>query len=93
MGRYLGLLGLKPTGEKAGIGLRRENFGIPESKKLKPCFCGFGLDFCDFESKLIQIVCRPLAGNFLQPVSGPCSIEKYPSSRMANRHTRIFDAG
>ena len=29
----------------------------------------------------------------LQPISGPCSIEKYPSSRMANRYTRIFDAG
>ena len=27
---------LKPTGEQAGIGLRRENFGFPESKKLKP---------------------------------------------------------
>ena len=35
-GRYWGLLGLKPAGEKAGIGLRRENFGFPESKKLKP---------------------------------------------------------
>ena len=29
----------------------------------------------------------------LQPISGPCSIEKYPSSWMANRYTRIFDAG
>ena len=29
----------------------------------------------------------------LQPISGPCSIEKYPSLRMANRYTRIFDAG
>ena len=29
----------------------------------------------------------------LQPLSGPCSIEKYPPSRMANRYTRIFDAG
>ena len=29
---------LKPTSEKAGIGLRRENFGIPESKILKPSF-------------------------------------------------------
>ena len=36
----------------------------------------------------------------LQPISGPCSIEKYPSlgmeypsSRMANRYTCIFDAG
>ena len=29
----------------------------------------------------------------LQLISGPCSIEKYPSSRMANRYTRIFDAG
>ena len=29
----------------------------------------------------------------LQPLSGPCSIEKYPSSRIANRYTRIFDAG
>ena len=29
----------------------------------------------------------------LQPISRPCSIEKYPSSRMANRYTRIFDAG
>ena len=28
-----------------------------------------------------------------QPISGPCSIEKYPSSRMANRYTCIFDAG
>ena len=28
-----------------------------------------------------------------QPISGACSIEKYPSSRMANRYTRIFDAG
>ena len=27
---------LKLTSEKAGIGLRRENFGFPESKKLKP---------------------------------------------------------
>ena len=26
-------------------------------------------------------------------ISGPCSIEKYPSSQMANRYTRIFDAG
>ena len=29
----------------------------------------------------------------LTPISGPCSIEKYPSLRMANRYTRIFDAG
>ena len=29
----------------------------------------------------------------LQPIFGACSIEKYPSSRMANRYTRIFDAG
>ena len=29
----------------------------------------------------------------LQPISGPCSIEKYPSSRMASRYNRIFDAG
>ena len=29
----------------------------------------------------------------LQPISRPCSIEKYPSSQMANRYTRIFDAG
>ena len=29
----------------------------------------------------------------LQPISRPCSIEKYSSSRMANRYTRIFDAG
>ena len=28
-----------------------------------------------------------------QPLSGPCSIEKYPSARMANRYTCIFDAG
>ena len=28
----------------------------------------------------------------LQLISGPCSIEKV-SSRMANRYTRIFDAG
>ena len=26
-------------------------------------------------------------------ISEPCSIEKYPFSRMANRYTRIFDAG
>ena len=26
-------------------------------------------------------------------ISGPCSIEKYPFSRMANRYTRIFGAG
>ena len=26
-------------------------------------------------------------------MSGPCSFEKYPSLRMANRYTRIFDAG
>ena len=31
---------LKLTGEKAGIGLRQENFGFPESKKLKPDFFG-----------------------------------------------------
>ena len=29
----------------------------------------------------------------LQLISEACSIEKYPSSRMANRYTRIFDAG
>ena len=29
---------LKPTSEKAGIGLRRENFGFPESRILKPSF-------------------------------------------------------
>ena len=28
-----------------------------------------------------------------QLISGSCSIDKYPSSRMANRYTRIFDAG
>ena len=33
------------------------------------------------------------AGNPLQPISGPCSIEKYSSLRMANRYTRIFDVG
>ena len=29
---------LKATSEQAGIGLRRENFGIPESKISKPSF-------------------------------------------------------
>ena len=29
---------LKPSGEKAGIGLRRESVRFPESKKLKPRF-------------------------------------------------------
>ena len=29
----------------------------------------------------------------LEPISEPCSMEKYPPSRMANRYTRIFDAG
>ena len=33
-----GLYCLKLTGEKAGIGLRRENFEIPESKILEPLF-------------------------------------------------------
>ena len=36
---------------------------------------------------------RPQRHHPLQHISGPCSIEKYPSSRMANRYTRIFDAG
>ena len=40
-------------------------------------------DFRRFEPR-----CPPL-----QPISGPCSIEKYVSSRMAKRYTRIFDAG
>merc|ERR1711965_677021 len=38
-------------------------------------------------------VSRPMAGYPLQLISGPCSIAKYPSSRMANRYNRIFDAG
>ena len=29
----------------------------------------------------------------LQPISGPRSIEKSPSSSMLDRYTRIFDAG
>ena len=33
---YSGFEALKPTSEKAGIGLRRENIGFPESKTLKP---------------------------------------------------------
>ena len=36
---------------------------------------------------------RPIADYPLQPISRPCSIEKSISSRMANRYTRIFDAG
>ena len=36
---------------------------------------------------------RATAANSLQPISRPCSIKKYPSSRMANRYNRIFDAG
>ena len=41
---YKGLEGrycLRPTSEKAGIGLRRENFEFPESRILKPSFLGF----------------------------------------------------
>ena len=35
---------------------------------------------------------RPQRHHPLQPISRPCSIEKYPSSPMASRYTRIFDA-
>ena len=31
--------------------------------------------------------------DLISPISGPCGIEKYPSSRIANRYGRIFDAG
>ena len=39
-----------------------------------------------------RIPSRTPDGHPFQPLSGPCSIEKV-SSRMANRYTRIFDAG
>ena len=48
---------------------------------------------CVFLRVNFLFVSRPMADYPLQPISGPCSIEKYPSSRMANRYTRIFDAG
>ena len=41
---------------------------------------------------MVQLVRDPAVNPF-QPISRPCSIEKYPSSQMANRYTRIFDAG
>ena len=49
---------------------------------------------CVFSQMGFQAVCqRPISDYPLQPISRPCSIEKYSSSRMANRYTRIFDAG
>ena len=39
---------LKPTSEKAGIGLRRENFEIPESRILKPSFLWFLIQLGQF---------------------------------------------
>ena len=39
---------LKPTSEKAGIGLRRENFGFPESRILKPSFLSFSIQIVSF---------------------------------------------
>ena len=81
---------LKPGGEKAGIGLRRESVRFPDIQKV--------------ESLISVILClnRPIltvswlwTHHFhpLKPISRPCSTEKYPSSRMANRYTHIFDAG
>ena len=68
--------------------------------------CGMCFSSCPTSSTYFSITkkCIFLRYNFLlcvlahiaQPlklISGPCSIEKYPSSRMANRYTRIFDAG
>ena len=50
-------------------------------------------DFDDLGFLLYDSVRVATAGNPLQPISRPCSIEKYPSSRMANRYARIFDVG
>ena len=57
-----------------------------------PGACEEGWEMCFF----FKWVVEPLESHGvhpLQPISRPCSIEKYPSSRMANRYTRIFDAG
>ena len=56
-------------------------FPIPVTKK------------CLFLRYNFLFVSAPCGAYPLQPISGPCSIEKYPSSRMANRYTCIFDAG
>ena len=52
----------------------------------EPLFADLGSPFYKF--------CRcTLTVQPLQPISRPCSKEKYPSSRMANGYTGIFDAG
>ena len=48
---------------------------------------------CLFLGSTLFLCHRDPDANPLQPISGPCSIGKYPSSRMANRYARIFDAG
>ena len=55
-------------------------------ESCEPLFDELGFLFHDF----VRVAA---ATNPHRPISGPCSIEKYPSSRMANRYTRIFDAG
>ena len=55
-------------------------------KELETCKTLFDEHFVGFGE-------QPAMPKPLQPVSRPCSIEKYPSSQMANRYTRIFDAG
>ena len=52
----------------------------------EPLLGDLGFPFYDF----VRVA---TAGNPLKPISRPCSIEKYPSLRLANRYTCILDKG
>ena len=59
---------------------------LPGLESCEPLFDDLGVLFHEFCTYVLTV--QPL-----QPISGPCSIEKHPSLQMANRYTRIFDAG
>ena len=83
----------------AGPNIAKKGWPLPKTARVhrqthlgtlnfwaKPLFDRFEYLFLDLGTS--SPGCQPF-----QPISRPCSTEKYPSSRMGNRYTRIFDAG
>ena len=80
----------KLTSEQAGIGLRRESVNFPDLQKAETLkLVIWGSKFTQFDDFLSGDTPTPPPPPHIQTLQYRNNV----SSRMANRYTRIFDAG